>query len=110
MEVYYKDLISEDATLDKLVDDLVLLVQGANEFADAAGVRLGSIQGEELRTRLERLKEGCVQVSEHVAASARATDKLLRHYPYSFAGLAFAIGLAAGLLSNRKCSAASEES
>jgi len=31
MELYYKDLISEDASLEKLVDDLMLVVQGAND-------------------------------------------------------------------------------
>jgi len=46
-ELYYKDLISEDASLEKLVDDLMLLVQGANELAEAAGAKLGPAEQEE---------------------------------------------------------------
>ena len=35
MEVYYKELISADASLDKLVDELTRVVQGADELAEA---------------------------------------------------------------------------
>jgi ElaB/YqjD/DUF883 family membrane-anchored ribosome-binding protein len=102
MELYYKDLISEDASLEKLVDDLMLVVQGANEFAEAAGANLTNIKREEIRTRLERLKESCRRIKEQAVAGAVATDKVLREHPYSSLGIAFACGLLAGTLVTRK--------
>jgi ElaB/YqjD/DUF883 family membrane-anchored ribosome-binding protein len=93
MELYYKDLISKDASLETLVDDLMLLVQGANELAEAAGAHLTPQKQEEIRTSLERLKRSCRAIQQQAAAGARATDKLLRRYPYSSLGFAFACGL-----------------
>lgn len=98
MEVYYKDLISEDASLEKLVEDLSRVVQGAEEFAQEAGATLHPEKKVELSTRLHRLKEGCLKIRAQAVGGARATDKVLRRNPYSFAGLAFLIGLAAGVL------------
>jgi ElaB/YqjD/DUF883 family membrane-anchored ribosome-binding protein len=102
MELYYKDLISEDASLEKLVDDLMLVVQGANEFAEAAGANLAQINREEIHTRLQRLKESCHKIKEQAMAGAAATDKVLRKHPYSSVGFAFACGLLAGTLFSRK--------
>lgn len=101
MELYYKDLISEDASLEKLVDDLLNIVQGADELAQAAGANLET-GGEEITSRLERLKEGCRRVRQHAVGSALATDKVVRQYPYSFAGFAFAIGFLAGAVICRR--------
>ena len=98
MELYYKDLISEDASLEKLVDDLMLLVQGANEFAEAAGAGLDPHPKEEVTSLLLQLKEKCRRLQQQALDSARATDKLLRRYPYSSFGVAFALGLLAGTL------------
>lgn len=102
MELYYKDLISEDASLEKLVDNLVLVMQGAEEFAEAAGANMAQASKQELATRLGRLKEGCRRVTHHALASARATDKVVRQYPYSSAGFAFAFGLLAGIVLRRR--------
>ena len=102
MELYYKDLISEDASLEKLVDDLMLVVQGAEEFAQAAGATLSGERKHEITTRLARLKAACQNVKEHTRATALAADKVLRQYPYSSLGFAFALGLLAGVLVNRK--------
>ena len=101
MELYYKDLISKEASLDKLVEDLMLVVQGANEFAEAAGAQVPHSAREEIRVRLQRLKQGCHHVKEQAISSALATDKLLRQYPYSVIGFAFAGGLVAGLLAKK---------
>ena len=43
MELYYRDLISKDASLEKLVDNLMLVVQGAEEFAEATGVYIACL-------------------------------------------------------------------
>ena len=98
MELYYKDLISEEASLEKLVDDLMLLVQGSNELAGAAGAGLGPQPREEVVSRLRQLKEACRRLQRQAVHGAHATDKLLRRYPYSSLGVAFALGLIAGTL------------
>ena len=103
MELYYKDLISEEASLEKLVDDLMRVVQGADAFAQAAGLNLSDQPASEIATRLERLKASCRLVKKQARASALATDKLLRQYPYSSLGFAFGLGLlAAALISRRR--------
>jgi ElaB/YqjD/DUF883 family membrane-anchored ribosome-binding protein len=102
MELYYKDLISEDASLEKLVDDLMLVVQGAHEFAEAAGANLTGINREEIHTRLQRLKESCRKIKEQAVAGAAATDKILREHPYSSLGFTFVCGLLVGTLLCRK--------
>ena len=101
MELYYKDLISKDASLEKLVDDLMLVVQGAEEFAQAAGANLAGHHKEEITTRLARLKEGCRRVRQQTVTTALAADKVLRQYPYSSVGFAFAFGLLAGIVLHR---------
>ena|SRR2546423_757878 len=102
MELYYKDLISEEASLEKLVDDLMLVVQGADAFAKAAGVNLSSEPVAEIATRLERLKASCHRVKKQAVRSALATDKLLRQYPYSALGFAFGLGVLAATLVHRR--------
>jgi len=102
MELYYRDLISEEASLEKLVDDLMLVVQGANDFAEAAGAHLPYSRQQEIQTRLQRLKEGCQRIRNQAVSTARATDKLLRRYPYSAFGFAFACGLLLATLRRRK--------
>jgi ElaB/YqjD/DUF883 family membrane-anchored ribosome-binding protein len=98
MELYYKDLISKEASLDKLVDDLMFLVQGADEVAELAGVNLAAAPKEEISHRLVRLKESCRLIKQR----AVATDKLFRQYPYSSLGFAFAAGILVGALLNRR--------
>ena len=93
MELYYKDLISKDSSLEKLVDDLMLVVQGAEEFAEANGARLQQSEKEELHTRLQQLKQSYQRLRQHAIEGAQAADKLMRRYPYSTAGIAFGVGL-----------------
>ena len=104
MELYYKDLISEEAStsLEKLVDDLMLLVQGADEYAQAATAQIAEHKREEIRTRLARIKQHCQRLKDQAVAGARATDKVLRLHPYSSVGIAFAVGFLAGWALVRK--------
>jgi len=102
MELYYKDLISEEASLEKLVDDLMLVVQGAEEFAQAAGASLPSARKFEITSRLARLKESCRRIRQHTVATAQAADKTLREYPYSALGFAFGLGLMLGALLHKR--------
>jgi ElaB/YqjD/DUF883 family membrane-anchored ribosome-binding protein len=102
MELYYKDLISEDASLEKLVDDLMRVVQGVEELAQAAGANTEDFRPEEITSRLTRLKENCRQVKERTFATAQSADKLVRDHPYAVLGWAVALGLLAGALLGRR--------
>jgi ElaB/YqjD/DUF883 family membrane-anchored ribosome-binding protein len=95
MELYYKDLISKESSLEKLVDDLMLVVQGADELAQAAGGKLPEGDKREITTRLEQLKASCQKLQKRAMSGALEADKLMRRYPYSTAGFAFAFGLLA---------------
>src|SRR2546421_11325332 len=92
MEVYYKDLISKDASLEKLIDDLSMVVQGVDEYVRAAQLTDGTAKAE-IVTRLEKLQESCRHAREQAVAGAVATDKLFKKYPYSTLGLVFGLGL-----------------
>jgi len=102
MEVYYKDLISEENTLEKLVDDLMRVVQGAEEFAQAAGASLPVHTRQEITSRLAKLKESCLNIKRRTVETAQAADKTLREYPYSAIGFGFAFGLLLGALLVKK--------
>jgi ElaB/YqjD/DUF883 family membrane-anchored ribosome-binding protein len=100
MELYFKDLISEEASLDKLVDNLMLVVQGADDFAEAAGDNL-VVPKEEFASRLARLKDRVRRLREQAIGGAVAADKVIRQHPYSTLGIAFAAGMLAGILAMR---------
>ena len=76
MELYYKDLISEEASLEKLVDDLMRVVQGVEELAQAAGANPAELGAEELTSRLSRLKESCSRLKDRTVATV--------HPPFTF--------------------------
>jgi len=101
MEVYFKELISKDSSLDKLVDDLERVMQGADDLAKSLGPKLA--ERPELAQRVQRIKETCTRINEEIVARARATDRFVRKYPYSFVGGALLVGLLVGAkLSSRK--------
>ena len=102
MELYYKDLISEEASLEKLVDDLMLVVQGADELVEAVGGKVEQGQLQDIASRLAWLKRGCRNLQASAHRSALTADRLLREYPYSAAGFALGLGIIAGLLLGRK--------
>lgn len=96
MEVYFKDLISEDASLEKLVDDLSLVVQGADDYAKAIGTQISDQARNEVAGRLNNLKENCRRLRNQALRGARATDKMVRANPYPSLAIMFALGLFAG--------------
>ncbi len=99
MELYYKDLISEEASLEQLVDELTLAVQGADELG--ASTALDPRRKQEILSRLQRIKHSYLHMRNQAVATARATDKMLRRSPYSSVGAAFLVGLVVGLLVQR---------
>ncbi len=96
MEVYFKDLISKDASLEQLVDELTRVVHGADDLANALDA-LPPESRAEVSTRLECLKTKCQRVRAALIARARDTDRAVRASPYCAAGIAAVLGLALGL-------------
>ena len=95
MEVYFKELISKEASLEKLVEDLERVVQGADDFARSLGVNLAEPHTDIAR-RLQRLKERCQRIKLQIVAQAQATDRLVRKHPYSFVVTAAVLGTFVG--------------
>jgi ElaB/YqjD/DUF883 family membrane-anchored ribosome-binding protein len=96
MEVYFKDLISEDGSLEKLVDDLEDVVQGAHHFAATVAPSLPEPSQAELNSHLARLKENYQRFKQHASDSVKATDHAVRKNPYWTIGAALLVGLAIG--------------
>ena len=57
---------------------------------------------DEITSQLQQLKASYRRLRQHAIAGALTADKLMRRYPYSTAGFAFAFGLLAGRCMQRK--------
>ena len=94
-----------EASTERLLQDLQNVVHDGEELL-RAGVQDLSEKGvaarEKLAAALEVAKETRRRLEERAVASARATDKLVREYPYQSLGAAFGIGLIIGVLANRR--------
>ena len=100
MEIYFKELISKDSSLDKLVDDIERVVQGADDFAKSLGTKLA--ERPEIAERLQRLKNSCQRINEEIIEGAHATDRFVRKNPYPFVAGAALLGVFAALHFSRK--------
>jgi ElaB/YqjD/DUF883 family membrane-anchored ribosome-binding protein len=99
MEVYFKELISKEASLDKLVDDLERVVQGADDLAKSLGPKLA--ERPEIAQRLNQLKERCRRINDEIVEGAQATDRFVRKNPYAFIGGAVLLGMLVGFRVSR---------
>jgi ElaB/YqjD/DUF883 family membrane-anchored ribosome-binding protein len=94
-----------EASMERLLRDLQNVVRDGEDLL-RAGVHDLSEKGvaarERLAAALEVAKETRHRLEERAVASAKATDKLVREYPYQSVGAAFGIGLIIGVLVNRR--------
>jgi len=102
MEVYFDNLTAKNASLDKLAEDVSLLVQDAEELVHASGAQLSPKSKTELEKTLERVKTRGERIKQQALAGARATDRVIRQYPYQSLGVIFALGVLLGCLLKRK--------
>ena len=102
MEVYFKNLTSEEISTEKLVEDLTTLVEDAEQLVRATGATIGEASRQELMTALQRLKARAQQIRQRALASARATDRLIRDNPYHSLSVVFGLGMVAGMIVNRR--------
>jgi ElaB/YqjD/DUF883 family membrane-anchored ribosome-binding protein len=95
-----------NATLhkDRLVEDLQTITRDAEALVAATAGEV-SEKVKESRRRLtaavETAKETCENLKAKAVAGVKATDRVIRDHPYETIGIAFGVGLVAGLLVNR---------
>lgn len=102
MEVYFENLTAENASLDKLAEDVCLLLQDAEALVKATGAQLSEESKAELENALARVKTRGERIKQQALTGARATDRIIRQYPYQSLGVVFAVGVLLGALINRK--------
>jgi ElaB/YqjD/DUF883 family membrane-anchored ribosome-binding protein len=94
----------EEST-EKLLEDLRAVVRDGEELLKAGAQDLserGLAARERLAAALEVAKETRRRLQERAVASAKATDRLIREYPYQSIGIAFGVGMLFGILVNRR--------
>ena len=93
----------EEST-ERLLQDLKAVVRDGEELLKA-GVRGVSERGraaqERLASALEVAKDTQRKLQEQATAGVRATDRMIRGYPYQSIGIAFGLGLLVGVLASR---------
>ncbi len=94
---------------ERLVDDLAdvlgeaeeMLTRAATETGDKARDLRSQVETKLLRAKL-RLQEIEGEAVDHAKAAARATDDYVHDHPWQAVGIAAAVGVAIGLLLNRR--------
>ncbi len=102
MEVYFKNLTPEESPTEKLVEDVMMLVNETENLVKAHEATLGEERKAEITTMLERVKNGCLSLKSQTLAGARRTDRIIRENPYIAMGAVFGLGLVLGFLATRR--------
>ena len=102
MEVYFENLTAEDASLDKLAEDVSSLLQDAEALVQASGANLPKVAKAELESTLARVKTRGERIKQQALACTRATDRVIRQHPYQSLGMVFGLGFLLGTLLKRK--------
>jgi ElaB/YqjD/DUF883 family membrane-anchored ribosome-binding protein len=98
MEVFFNNLAPDSGVADKLLHDLSLAEEGAEELFEAEGDKLTEQTRERFLTGIERVKAACRDMQSRAVSGAKAADRAVREHPYSVAGVAFGLGLLIGAL------------
>jgi ElaB/YqjD/DUF883 family membrane-anchored ribosome-binding protein len=94
----------EDST-EKLLQDLKAVVHDGEALLKAGAQDLserGMAARERLAAALEIARETRRKLQERALNGARATDRVIREYPYQSIGIAFGAGMLIGILVNRR--------
>ena len=98
MEVFFKNLTSDETSIEKLVEDLAMLANDVEDLVRVSGANLAEESRQQLMSALQRVKARCESLRVHAVAGVRATDRAIRKHPYPSLGVAFAGGLLLGAL------------
>ena len=71
MEVFFNNLASDESTAEKLLHDLSLAEEGAEELFAAEGGKLAAQTKEVFLTRLEKVKAACRNLQSKAVSSAK---------------------------------------
>jgi ElaB/YqjD/DUF883 family membrane-anchored ribosome-binding protein len=101
--------MTHEVTKDKLVADLKVVVEDAEELLKLTAGQVGE-KATELRGKLqEKLKDAKVRLAEaeklvidKTKQAAKATDHFVHEHPWEAMGIAAGIGLIIGLLISRR--------
>jgi ElaB/YqjD/DUF883 family membrane-anchored ribosome-binding protein len=102
METYFKNMTAEDGTKEKLFHDLKILLQDGQSIVAATGSDLARKSKEELRDLAARLKVICGRIKDQSVTCAKTTDQAIRAHPYRSMMIAFAVGVLAGVVLQRR--------
>ena len=102
VEVYFENLTGDNASLDQLAEDVSVLLQDAETLVQATGTNLSKESKAELESALARMKARGERIRQQALSGARATDRVIRKYPYQSLGVVFGLGLVVGALLRRK--------
>ena len=102
MEVFFKNLTAENASLELLAEEVSTLVQDAEALVLATGEKLSEESKAELENTLQRVRTRGERIKQQALAGVRATDRVIRQHPYQSLGVVFGLGLILGLLCKRK--------
>jgi ElaB/YqjD/DUF883 family membrane-anchored ribosome-binding protein len=90
---------------EKLVTDLKRVVHDSEELLQDSAQVVGE-KAHELRERMTRTvesaKDACRRLEKKAKQGAKATDRVIRDYPYQSIGIALGIGVLIGALAARK--------
>jgi ElaB/YqjD/DUF883 family membrane-anchored ribosome-binding protein len=101
METFFKNIVGEEGSKERLVKDLITLVHDAEELVKATGGDIAEKSKEEIMEALERVKASCRRLEEQAASTLRAADQVIRKHPYESMGVVFGVGVLLGVLINR---------
>jgi ElaB/YqjD/DUF883 family membrane-anchored ribosome-binding protein len=101
--------MSTESSRDKLVDEFSSVLSEAETLLDKAAKETGD-KARDLRSQVEarllsaklKLQELEGEAVDRAKAAARATDDYVHDHPWQAIGIAAGIGLAVGLLMNRR--------
>jgi len=94
-----------EASTENLLNDLKAVVEDGEELLKSGAEHLGDrgrAAREKLAAALEVAKETRRKLQMQATAGAKATDRIIREYPYQSIGIAFGLGLLIGILVNRR--------
>jgi ElaB/YqjD/DUF883 family membrane-anchored ribosome-binding protein len=108
MEVYFENFASDEGVTDKLLHDLSLAKEGAEELFAVAGQEVAEQSKEKFLSGLDRVKAACRNLQGKAANGARVADKAIHEHPYATAGIALGVGLLLGALILKRVSGADD--
>jgi ElaB/YqjD/DUF883 family membrane-anchored ribosome-binding protein len=94
-----------EASTEKLLKDLKTVVRDGEALLRAGARDLGergAAARERLNAALEVAKDTQRRLQERAVSGARATDRVVKEYPYHSLGTAFGLGILLGILASRR--------